>query len=454
MCENVSENNTSKLSNERSPLVPIHRGTNSSDETSNLELLSQTTVSRWYFLSNDNSNAANQEGKVAVVHHFSSERGQTKIEDSVPNQHEYTIVPIHCRDCEDYGHLSRDCPEGFPIDGGRRRICANCCDPGHIDHNNDCPKKFCSICLEPGHPPMECQKAYRKNMTCYRCNIKGHEKQICPTLWREFFLTCNGKFPKKSALLQLSNPNKYCCICAEHGHFYTECSQNSEAPQNNNLIRHNDRRPRTSMARPINPQNHMAQPDRRFHNRSAQNMGRGTHPSKMKKKTVVIAGTRNASDSNNIIPNSYDQARSLSATSAMNSFEMSNASIRYGQPHLINTNNVMSNIGPLVDLAFISQVNTNPDVLNSYLGTYAPQGWPSQPQEDQANSNRFAQRDFTSLGGDAFVRVNGVSGTNNEITSSASTSGPNESSTEQSTKATPFSNFVSDRSENVSSADS
>jgi hypothetical protein len=55
-----------------------------------------------------------------------------------------------CYNCNDYGHISRDC------DRERKFVCYKCNEEGHKSH--DCPKSVntCFNCQEPGHMAKDC----------------------------------------------------------------------------------------------------------------------------------------------------------------------------------------------------------------------------------------------------------------------------------------------------------
>ena len=293
MTDNVAQNN-SKISLNRTvpasqPLAVNNRITNSADhlqQGSNASLLNKPRSESWFALANDVNKGPETSSKTDTTVFFSIEQGQlnTGCDFSQIKADCYSLIPIWCNQCHGCGHLSRDCPDSAPVDGARRRICANCCSTTHTDHNNDCPFKLCSTCLESGHLPSECSKPSRKSMICHRCSLKGHERLFCPTIWRDYFLTTststtNGRYPNKQPLMQITNPKKFCCLCAGQGHFHFECHLNGENTQGavgyqgRNFERKG--RPFVSKGPPLQQNNFFHNSINRQHSRNTQNMSNG-----------------------------------------------------------------------------------------------------------------------------------------------------------------------------------
>uniref|UniRef100_A0A3Q2UVB6 Zinc finger CCHC domain-containing protein 7 n=1 Tax=Haplochromis burtoni TaxID=8153 RepID=A0A3Q2UVB6_HAPBU len=94
----------------------------------------------------------------------------------------YTDKNVNCRNCNNFGHLSKNCP-----DPKKLPPCFLCGTPGHPAR--DCLKRHCNNCSLPGHLYDSCSENSYWNRHCHRCNMKGHYPDACPEIWRQYHLT-------------------------------------------------------------------------------------------------------------------------------------------------------------------------------------------------------------------------------------------------------------------------
>ncbi|KAI0236325.1 hypothetical protein LSAT2_013119 [Lamellibrachia satsuma] len=124
---------------------------------------------------------------------------------------------VKCNNCNERGHLMKDCPEPK-----KQPACILCGLRGHISRT--CPESLCYNCNRPGHGARNCTEPRRsKNMECHRCFARGHIATECPDIWRQFHITtepgpmCKG--PQKE------NKSRFCFNCARKGHCAYECRE-------------------------------------------------------------------------------------------------------------------------------------------------------------------------------------------------------------------------------------
>merc|ERR1712106_627119 len=125
-----------------------------------------------------------------------------------------------CNNCNQFGHLVRDCSE--PVKVPR---CPMCGRPGHAETR--CPEKSCLRCGQPGFGFLEsCMHCRRLNDTeCDECAYFGHVGRDCPDFWRRFHATTTGS---KVMTPAAGNAHKldgdsWCCNCGRKGHVMDTC---------------------------------------------------------------------------------------------------------------------------------------------------------------------------------------------------------------------------------------
>ncbi|XP_034043994.1 zinc finger CCHC domain-containing protein 7 isoform X2 [Thalassophryne amazonica] len=164
---------------------------------------------------NDGSWLISNRDKEAQI--FNKGRGARMTMQRVSNRY-YTHTNVHCRNCSNTGHLSKNCPQPNKL-----APCHLCSTTGHSA--SECPFRYCNNCGLPGHLYESCSEKAYWHKKCYRCNMTGHFFDACPEIWRQYHLT-----NKKGLPLRWNGENKsrvpaYCYNCSRKGHYGHACSQ-------------------------------------------------------------------------------------------------------------------------------------------------------------------------------------------------------------------------------------
>merc|ERR1712179_15419 len=125
-----------------------------------------------------------------------------------------------CNNCNQVGHLVRDCPEPIKIPR-----CPMCGIPGHAETR--CPNRSCLRCGQPGFGFLEsCMHCRRLNdVECTECGYYGHVARDCPDLWRRYHATTTGSKVITPSSGAAEKPDKecWCCNCGKKGHMGDDC---------------------------------------------------------------------------------------------------------------------------------------------------------------------------------------------------------------------------------------
>ncbi|XP_066583650.1 uncharacterized protein [Prorops nasuta] len=125
---------------------------------------------------------------------------------------------VTCTNCQHIGHAQYDCPKP------QKPLCCHMC--GIQGHTVDkCPQKMCLTCGKK-------QSIFRKTCEscrkwhCSMCNSPGHNKSICPDLWRRYHQTVNSievNIPTNTSNVMKPAHLLFCCNCSKRGHESSAC---------------------------------------------------------------------------------------------------------------------------------------------------------------------------------------------------------------------------------------
>ena len=102
---------------------------------------------------------------------------------------------VKCRNCKEFGHLARECPNDFK---SARLNCILCGKDGHDSF--ECNEKLCFKCNAVGHKASECRA--EGVLQCSKCHNVGHREGRCLKVWSS----------TNSAM-------RRCMECGKNGHF-------------------------------------------------------------------------------------------------------------------------------------------------------------------------------------------------------------------------------------------
>jgi hypothetical protein len=111
-----------------------------------------------------------------------------------------------CHNCQQPGHVIKDCPEPKPD----TRKCRNCEEVGHV--KAICPKVQCFKCKEMGHMMPNCTN--KRVKACRNCGEVGHLQNSCP------------------------NPTLLCDLCGRVGHAKSDCRHGGQKKGSSKRGRH------------------------------------------------------------------------------------------------------------------------------------------------------------------------------------------------------------------------
>ncbi|XP_063740335.1 zinc finger CCHC domain-containing protein 7 [Eleginops maclovinus] len=148
---------------------------------------------------------------------FNKDKGARLTGQRLPNRY-YTNKSVQCRNCDKYGHLSKNCPEPKKL-----VPCFLCGTPGHL--SSECPNKHCNNCGMPGHLYNSCIERAYWHQHCERCYMTGHLTNACPEIWRQYHITTETHTLVKPNRKDRGRTPAYCYNCSRRGHFGHVCTR-------------------------------------------------------------------------------------------------------------------------------------------------------------------------------------------------------------------------------------
>ncbi|KAI9763684.1 MAG: hypothetical protein M1840_009157 [Geoglossum simile] len=139
-------------------------------------------------------------------------------------------IPL-CNNCEELGHISKNCPEEKRAPVGPEIRCVNCDELGH--RSRDCGQdrkqeggNDCRNCKKPGHKAADCtEPRSAEGVECKRCNEVGHFAKDCPNSTGGWGCRNCGKEGHKAAdCTEDKNMDLVTCRnCEKTGHYSKDC---------------------------------------------------------------------------------------------------------------------------------------------------------------------------------------------------------------------------------------
>ncbi|XP_034543875.1 zinc finger CCHC domain-containing protein 7 [Notolabrus celidotus] len=148
---------------------------------------------------------------------YNKDKGARIAVQRLPNRY-YTNKSVQCRNCNKYGHLSKNCPEPKKL-----LPCFLCGTPGHL--SNECPNRHCNNCGLPGHLYDSCNERAYWHKQCHRCSMTGHFFDACPEIWRQYHITTEPSVPVKQQEEDQGKSPAHCYNCSRKGHFGYACTR-------------------------------------------------------------------------------------------------------------------------------------------------------------------------------------------------------------------------------------
>jgi hypothetical protein len=135
-----------------------------------------------------------------------------KLKKQQPRYFHKTNITFKCYNCEEVGHMSKNCPYERII------ICRKCNEKGHLEEN--CTNYKCFKCNKIGHKYYECTINSKDIQKCENCKNIGHLSEDCLIVNEE----------RKNKILKGTHKNLFekhiCEWCNKKGHYVCPLIEN------------------------------------------------------------------------------------------------------------------------------------------------------------------------------------------------------------------------------------